>query len=83
MKPTPGYYRRLLSDPKIRIAFTHTPIVGCSRIDNHTVIEELKNSTDEFADYYITGLENGEMQTIVENQYQQDYYAPGELYFKS
>ena len=83
MKPQPGYYRNLLSDKNVRIAFTHTPMYGVTRIDNSKVIEELKQSTDEYAQYYINGLQNGEMVTIVENSYSDKYFAPGELYFKS
>lgn len=78
-----GYYRNLISDSNIRIAFTHTPIYGCTKVDSSKVIEELKSSTDEYAQYYINGLENGNMVTIVENTYSDKYFAPGELYFKS
>ena len=83
MKPQPGYYRQLLTDKKIRIAFTHTPIVGCTKVDNSRTIAELKNSNDPYAQYYIDGLESGEMVTIVENDYYDRYYSSGELYFKS
>lgn len=78
-----GYYRNLISDSNIRIAFTHTPIYGCTKVDSSKVIEELKSSTDEYAQYYINGLENGSMITIVENTYSDKYFTPGELYFKS
>lgn len=78
-----GYYRNLISDSNIRIAFTHTPISGCTRVDNTKVLEELEKSTDEYAQYYIDGLKNGNMVTIVENNYSNDYLKPGELYFKS
>lgn len=83
MRPQPGYYRNLLSDKNVRIAFTHTPMYGVTRIDNTKVLEELKQSTDEYAQYYINGLQNGQMVTIVENSYSDKYFAPGELYFKS
>ena len=83
MKPQAGYYRNLLSDKNVRIAFTHTPMHGVTRIDNTKVLEELKQSTDEYAQYYINGIENGQMVTIVENQHSDRYFAPGELYFKS
>ena len=34
MNPTKGYYRQLLNEfPEVRIAFTHTPIYGCKRIN--------------------------------------------------
>lgn len=83
MSAPKGYYRNLISDSNIRIAFTHTPIYGCTKVDSSKVIEELKSSTDEYAQYYINGLENGSMVTIVENTYSDKYFAPGELYFKS
>jgi len=78
-----GYYRNLISDSNIRIAFTHTPIYGCTRVDNTKVLEELEKSDDQYAKYYIDGLKNGNMVTIVENNYANDYLRPGELYFKS
>jgi hypothetical protein len=83
MTPQPGYYRNLLSDKNVRIAFTHTPMYGVTRIDNTQVLKELEQSTDEYAQYYINGLKNGQMVTIVENSYSDKYFAPGELYFKS
>lgn len=83
MSAPKGYYRNLISDSNVRIAFTHTPIYGCTRIDNTKVLEELEKSTDEYAQYYINGLRNGNMVTIVENNYADHYFAPGELYFKS
>lgn len=84
MKAPTGHYRKLISNPYIRIAFTHTPIYGCIRVDNTNVIEELKASQDEYAQYYIDGLENGTMVTIIEGVNQDSYYRNnGELYFKS
>jgi hypothetical protein len=83
MKPQPGYYRKLISDSNIRIAFTHTPMHGVTRVDNTQVLKELEQSNDEYAQYYINGLLSGEMVTIVENSYSDRYFAPGELYFKS
>ena len=83
MKPQPGYYRNLLTDKNVRIAFTHTPMYGVSRIDNAKVLEELENSTDQYAQYYIDGLRSGEMVTIVENPHSDRYFAPGELYLRS
>jgi len=80
-----GYYRTLLKDsyPNIRIAFTHTPIVGCTIVDNTLVIKELEKSTDPFAQYYIEGIKSKEMVTIVENQFEKTWANNGELYFKS
>ena len=85
MKAPAGYYRNLLKDtyPMIRIALTHTPMYGVTRVDNSNVIEVLKQSDDEYAPYYINGLNNGDMVTIVENPQLDTYYNVGELYFKS
>ena len=85
MKAPAGYYRNLLKDtyPMIRIALTHTPMYGVTRVDNSNVIEVLKQSDDEYAPYYINGLNNGYMVTIVENPQLDTYYNVGELYFKS
>jgi hypothetical protein len=77
-----GHYRNLISDSNIRIAFTHTPMYGVTRINNGQVIEELEKSNDEYAQYYIDGLKNGTMVTIVENSHSDKYFSPGELYFK-
>jgi hypothetical protein len=83
MNAPKGYYKNLISDSNIRIAFTHTPIIGCKRVDSSKVIEDLEKSNDPFASYYLDGLRNGQMVTIVENSYSDKYFAPGELYFKS
>jgi len=82
MKAPTGHYRKLISNPYIRIAFTHTPIYGCTIIrDNQHIIDELKQSEDEYAQYYIDGLTNGSMVTIVEVRDQARYFSHGELYF--
>jgi len=85
MRAPAGYYRTILKDtyPMIRIALTHTPIYGVTRVDNTNVIEVLKKSEDEYAPYYINGLINGDMVTIVETPQLDTYYNVGELYFKS
>lgn len=84
MNAPTGHYRKLLSNPYIRIAFTHTPIYGCLRIvDNQHIIDELKRSTDEYAKYYVDGLTNGTMITIVEGVNEKQYRNNGELYFTS
>jgi hypothetical protein len=83
-KPKPGYYRNILTKyPKVRIAFTHTPIIGCSVVNSKPILEELRKSNDEFAQYYINGIENNEMVTIVENEFEKTWANNGELYFKS
>lgn len=69
--------------PEVRIAFTHTPIIGCTKIDNTMILEVLRNSEDKYAQYYIKGLEDGSMVTIVEKSYGKVWANNGELYFKS
>ena len=85
MKPQPGYYRNIIGNvfPMIRIAFTHTPMYGVSRVAAENVIELLKKSDDQFAQYYIDGLIDGSMVTIVENESLDTYFSVGELYFKN
>ena len=78
-----GYYRNLISDSNIRIAFTHTPMYGVTRVDNTNVLKVLDNSTDPYSKYYSEGLRNGTMVTIVENSDTDRYFSVGELYFKS
>ena len=82
MKAPTGHYRKLISNPYIRIAFTHTPIYGCLIVhDNQYIIDELKQSNDEYAQYYVDGLTNGSMVTIIEGVNQDRYFSCGELYF--
>jgi hypothetical protein len=82
--PPKGYYRQLLSEfPQVRIAFTHTPIVGCRTIDARPFIEILDQSTDPYAEFYSNGLRNGNLVTIVENSVDRVYSNNGELYFTS
>jgi predicted transcriptional regulator len=83
MKAPTGHYRKLISNPYIRIAFTHTPIYGCIVVDSTKVIEELRQSNDEYAQYYIDGLTSGSTVTIIERTDQERYFSPGELYFTS
>lgn len=84
-KPQSGYYRQLLTMyPDVRIAFTHTPIIGCTKVDSSPILEVLKKSEDKFAPYYIKGIEDGSMVTIVENsRVEKVWENNGELYFKS
>lgn len=83
MNPPKGYYRQLLKNtlPYVRIAFTHTPIVGCSRIEKEPVIKALQMSSDKFAEFYINGLNDGTLVAIVENGVNKEHYQSGELYF--
>jgi hypothetical protein len=84
MNPPKGYYRQLLSEfPQVRIAFTHTPIIGCRTIDARPFIEVLDQSTDQYAKFYSDGLRNGSLVTIVENGVDRIYRKNGELFFTS
>ena len=76
-KPQPGYYRNIIGNifPMIRIAFTNVPMYGVKQVDSNNVIELLKQSNDEFAQYYIDGLTNETMFTIVETYYDNRYYS--------
>ena len=81
----PKYYRNIIGEkfPDVRIAFTHTPIIGCTRIPKEPILEVLRASDDEYAEWYINGLENGTMVAIVEINTYKEHWAVGELYFKS
>jgi hypothetical protein len=83
MKAPTGHYRKLISNPHIRIAFTHTPIYGCVIVDCTEVIEELRQSNDPYAQYYIDGLTSGNTVTIVEQSVEKHYRNNGELFFTS
>lgn len=85
MNPPSGYYRQLLSShfPEVRIAFTHTPIYGCSRVDSTNVLKVLDASADSHAKFYADGLREGSLVTIVENGQERVYKNNGELYFRS
>ena len=82
MTPPKGYYRQLLNEfPEVRIAFTHTPIYGCRRIDAEPFIKVLDASADAHAKFYADGLRDGSLVTIVENSVEKVYANNGELYF--
>lgn len=81
-----GHYKTILRStfPDVRIAFTHTPMSGVRHVPKEPVLEALRESDDEYAEYYINGLENETMATIVEEPVgQQQYFRSGELFFKS
>ena len=80
-----GHYRSIVGDrlPGIRVAFTHTPMSGVVRVDPAPLLKILKESDDQFAQYYIKGLESGEMVAIIEKSQENRYFKPGEIYFKS
>lgn len=69
--------------PDVRIAFTHTPMTGVTVIPKEPIVDMLKASDDEYKEWYVNGLEDGSMVAIVENQFADKYYAPGELFFNS
>jgi hypothetical protein len=83
MKPQSGYYRQLLKNyfPDVRIAFTHTPIYGCTKVDADPILKILDNSEDPYAKFYSNGLRDGSLVTIVENSVSRVYKNNGELYF--
>lgn len=85
MRPTTGYYRNLLRDtfPQVRIAFTHTPIYGCVRVDSSNVLKVLDASTDQYAKFYSDGLRDGSLVTIVEIGQERTFANNGELFFTS
>jgi len=84
MNPPKGYYRELLKSkfPEVRIAFTHTPIIGCTRVNPSPVLEVLDASTDSFAKFYSDGIRNGSLVTIVEGSPNEKIWRNnGELFF--
>ena len=83
MNPPKGYYRELLKKdcPSVRIAFTHTPIIGCKRINAKPILDILDKSNDNYAKFYADGLRNGTLTAIVENTVDKVYKNNGELYF--
>ena len=83
MSAPKGWYLNLISDSNIRIAFTHTRIIGCTIVDNSKTLEDLEKSEDQYAQYYIDGLKSGNMITIVEDNVIDRYFKRGELYFLS
>jgi hypothetical protein len=85
MNPPKGYYKQLLKDtyPSVRIAFTHSPIIGCTIINPEPILEVLDKSDDVHSKFYSEGLRNGTLAAIIENNTPKEYWAPGELFFKS
>jgi len=85
MNPPKGYYRELLKNhfPEVRIAFTHTPIYGCNRVNSENVLKVLDASTDPYAKFYSEGLRGGSLVTIVERGQEYVYKNNGELFFRS
>lgn len=82
--PPKGYYRNIIGDkyPSIRIAFAHTPIHGCMKIDHTSVLASLDSSDDAYAKFYADGLRSGELVAIIEmNSQHRVYMNNGELFF--
>lgn len=84
MNPPKGHYKTIIGEkfPNVRIAFTHTPIIGCRRVDYKPILEVLDNSTDVHSKFYSDGIRNGTLATIEEIQAEK-VFKSGELYFKS
>ena len=98
MTPAPGAYREPLraglerlgvkDHPEIRLAKTEQPIVGMDvRADlTPLVCLALDSVKDRFAccAYYIESLDNGSVVPITPGaRGGQEYWSPGELFFKS
>ncbi len=85
MNPPKGYYRQLLNNfPEVRIAFTHTPIIGCTilkEVETKPIINVLDESTDPHAKFYSDGLKNGTLVAIVEIGHDRVFKNNGELFF--
>jgi hypothetical protein len=83
MKPPSGYYRQLLKEscPEVRIAFTHTPIIGCKIVNSEPILNVLDNSSDPHAKFYSDGLKNGTLVAIVEIGHDRVFKNNGELFF--
>lgn len=84
-KAPTGYYRQILADtyPMIRIALTHTPMYGVTKVNPENALKVFDNSDDKYAKYYADGIRNGSMVTIVEDTQVERYFKAGELYFIS
>jgi hypothetical protein len=81
MNPPTGTYKQILTTlPNVKLAFTHTPIIGMRVISSDVVLEVLDNSDHEWAKYYADNIRNGNIVPIVP-QYDNKIYKPGELYF--
>lgn len=85
MKPQSGYYRQLLKNdfPDVRIAFAHTPIYGCTRVNADPILKVLDDSNDPYAEFYSSGLRDGSLVAIVEDSVDRVYKNNGELYFRT
>lgn len=66
------------------MAFTDRPMSGVTVVPKEPILEVLRQSDDEYAEYYINGLESGKIATIVETPTAaQEYWRSSELYLKS
>lgn len=90
MKPPTGYYRQLLPAQynHVRIAFTHTPVVGMVVMGD--LVEPLAKhfdtlTNDPHAAYYADALRSGKTVPVVEPSRASDSYVwkPGELFMRS
>lgn len=85
MNPPTGHYRTILADthPEVRIAIADVPMSGVIRIPPDEILKVLDESEDMWAPTYAQRIRNGTYVTIVESQFANTYYKPGELFFKS
>jgi len=84
MKIAPrGHYKTIIGDehPNVRIAFTHTPMHGVTRLNCDSALALFEASDDEFAEYYANGLKSGTMVVIVPHHAENRYFKSGELFF--
>lgn len=82
--PPKGYYRNIIGDlyPNIKIAFTHTPIHGCRKVDHTAILAMFDLSDYPYAKFYADGLRSGELIAITVGYYDYGVYKNnGELFF--
>lgn len=83
MNPPKGHYKTIIGGeyPEVRIAFTHTPIIGCRHVNSEPILKVLDESTDTHAKFYANGIRDGSLATIVENNIDRVWKNNGELFF--
>jgi hypothetical protein len=85
-QPPKGHYRSILGErfPNVRIAFTHTPIHGCTRVSPDPILGVLDESSDQYAKWYADGIRNGSLVTITPMEAGDVVFRNnGELFFRS
>lgn len=83
--PPTGHYRSILASthPRIRIAIANVPTSGVIKVPSDEVLAVLDASDDPWAKTYAERIRNGTYVTIIESQFANTYFKPGELFFKS